>query len=85
MDNSILKTLADNPLLVETVKGVLINEFEGMAVDDKLSDELLGQQTRARLVGIKKIMEAFKKIESYRTVAVQGGDKLNQARWCIIR
>lgn len=75
----ILKTIADNESLFNEVKGVVLREFELCDIDDRMGDEILGQQTRARLTGIKLVESAFKKIAKYKTVPEQP-KKIMQAR-----
>jgi len=77
--NPILKTLADNPLLLEATKQAVLDEFKPIEVSDTDDDVVLGQKTRALVVGMKKVSEAFKKIEKLKTVP-QSEERINQAR-----
>lgn len=64
----ILATFADNENLVQEVKKLLKSYF--MEIDtrtDNISDEMLGQAYRARLVGLQKIEEVFVEIAKHRT------------------
>ncbi len=68
-DKTILHLLADNPLLFDTVKELIEEQFETDArTDEAISDVQLGQIYRARLVGLQKVRDAFKEIASYRTM-----------------
>ncbi len=67
-DNThILKVLADNDQLMEAVKVFVQSKFtvEG---NESLSDEVLGQVTRARLTGLRKVEEAFQEIKKFKTI-----------------
>lgn len=81
MDKTILKIIADNPTLLETLKKHILDEFEieTPQADLGVTDEVLGQIFRARLVGKNKIEGAFKKVLNYRTIE-EGGEKRNEAR-----
>jgi hypothetical protein len=81
MDKDILKVIADNPSLTDALKKLLLAEFELETPQSDLgvTDEVLGQIFRARLVGKAKVESAFRKISSFKTeqdVAV----KVNLAR-----
>ena len=81
MDKSILKIIADNPSLTEVLKKHILDEFEIEApqADLGVTDEVLGQIFRARLVGKNKVESAFKKVMTYKTIEVEEG-KRNLAR-----
>lgn len=80
MDKQILQVLANNEALMEAVRDIIISKFEITDIQDGIIDDLrLGQMTRARLVGIKKINEAFKEINQYKTI-VDNPARINQAR-----
>ena len=66
--NEILKTIADNQALTEALKEVILKQFNEESVSTNLDNESLGQVTRARLDGIKKVNTAFIEIEKHRTV-----------------
>ncbi len=66
--NKILKSVADNPALIEALKDLLLKQFNEEDVSTNLTDESLGQITRARLEGISKINKAFSEIETLKTV-----------------
>ena len=80
-DPQILKLLADNPSLLETLKEFLEAKFdlETHRSDDTISDIQLGQMARARLVGLQKIEEAFKEIARMKSGSQSVG-KRNEAR-----
>lgn len=65
----VLKAFADNPLLFETVRSVILNKFR---LDDAqqlvgLEDKKIGEVIRARLDGRAKVEEAFKELSNYKT------------------
>lgn len=64
----VLKVIADNPLLLQAVRELLEKQFSEEVAFDSLSDEHIGQITRARVNGLKKIAAAFKEIEAYKSV-----------------
>lgn len=80
-DKEILKVVADNPALFEILKKVILDEFEAEAqqADLGVTDEVLGQIFRARLVGKNKVENAFKKIYTYRSIETVE-EKRNEAR-----
>ncbi|MBP9771419.1 MAG: hypothetical protein KBD16_00630 [Candidatus Pacebacteria bacterium] len=67
-DNPILKNIADNSELLSAVKEVVLGYFNEGPYSDGASDELLGQITRARISGRKKVEDAFLKIASMKTI-----------------
>lgn len=79
MDTTILKTIADNPALFKAVKEAVLAEFEIDKLDVNQPDDLLGQVVRSRLVGMRKVEEAFRKIEQCKTQEVLK-TKINEAR-----
>ena len=79
-NNQILKTIADNPLLEEALRKLLKKQFEFLPIPSaSLSDEILGQQTRARIVGMVAVNKAFEEIANYKTIPDQPESK-NPAR-----
>lgn len=64
-----LKTLANNPALLQALKEVILKEFNEDIYNGAMSNELLGQQVRARLEGKRRIEDVFYKIERYKTEA----------------
>lgn len=81
MDNKeIIKAVADNPILAKALKDLIAKYFTfDYGVNTKMTNESLGQVTRANVEGLKKIEQAFKEIENFKTVASQEG-KPNPAR-----
>jgi hypothetical protein len=65
----ILKSVADNREIFETLRKLFIDEFTKDEVNtlSGASDELLGQITRARLDGLRKVESVFRQIEAYKT------------------
>lgn len=68
MDKStILKTIADNPALMDELKKLLLEEFESEPIEVGFSNERLGELVKARLTGKSAVERAFSKILEYRT------------------
>lgn len=59
---STLRGIADNKELFEAVKATVLEQFAEVPYAEGASDELLGQITRARLVGRQKVEAAFRDI-----------------------
>lgn len=80
-NNELLKIVADNPNLFETLKTLILDEFEITPPQSDLGveDLVLGQILRARLVGKNKVESAFKKILTYKTME-EGVEKINRGR-----
>ena len=68
MPKNILQGFAEDQNLMDAVKEVILKHFAEVPYAEGASDELLGQLTRARMVGRTKINEAFKEIASYKVV-----------------
>lgn len=68
-DKDILKTLADNPLLFDTLKSFLLKRFTVDYKDfsDMVSNEHIGQVVRGNQYGQQGIEEAFKEIAALRS------------------
>lgn len=62
--NPILQIVADNQALFDALKNTIIDEFEiGETVLDSDHDDVkLGQMFRARLIGVRRVEDAFKRI-----------------------
>lgn len=58
-----LKTLADNKALMETVKAHILEQFKDDNTQPERSDQLLGQIYRAQLLGRATVEAAFQEIE----------------------
>ena len=70
--NDLLKIVADNPALSAALRELLMKQFGNDSVlEASMTDEQIGQITRARLAGIDKIEAAFKEIERFRSVPVR--------------
>lgn len=80
-NKELLAIIADNENLLEVLKQLLLDEFEVETpqADLGVEDVVLGQILRARLVGKKKIDDAFRKILTYKTV-IEEPEKINMAR-----
>ncbi len=67
MDKNILTGLADNPALLEEVKKTILEHFDDIPYEEGVSDEQLGQITRARIVGRIQVEKAFVKISEWKS------------------
>ncbi len=68
MRKETLRGLADNKELLAAVKETVLEHFAEVPYAEGASDELLGQITRARLVGRQKVEAAFAAIASCASV-----------------
>ncbi len=68
MDKNILSVLADNPQLLEALEKLLLKHFDLDQISLEQTNEEMGQAVRARLVGIYKVSQALKEIETHKTV-----------------
>lgn len=75
----ILSNVADNKELLEAVREVFLKQFSIDGLGAEVSDELLGQAVRARLVGVKGVEAAIKEIESFKTVKEKNSNGENPA------
>ncbi len=70
--DSPLKQIADNQLLLDALKAMLVKQFapptDYKDIPSAISDELLGQFLRARITGMNAIDEVFKEIATYKTI-----------------
>lgn len=64
---NILTVLADNEALLQATKELILKHFAEVPYAEGASDELLGQLTRARMVGRQKVEAAFKELEGYKS------------------
>ena len=78
MPKNILTPLADNEELLEAVKQVFLNQFSFDGLKSDMSNELLGQWTRAVLLNRKGVENACKEISKYASVP-QSTSKENPA------
>lgn len=67
-NDKILSNIADNPDLYAAVKDLFLKQFSIDELKYEVSDELLGQAVRARLVGIKAVEHACAEIMKHKTV-----------------
>jgi len=80
MPDQILKSVADNPILLEALKTIILAEFNDIeGVDVNKNNEDLGAVTRARLEGVRRLKIAFRKIEQLKSTS-SGFEKRNEAR-----
>ena len=80
-NTSILRSFADNALLVAAVKAVIMSRF---SMEDStqlygLDNESIGEVVRAKLDGRARVEDAFKDISHYRT-SQKVAEKVNPAR-----
>jgi len=68
LNQEVLKGIANNPDLLEAVKQTVLDQFVEIPYAEGASDELLGQITRARLVGRQKVEAAFHAIAALKTL-----------------
>lgn len=66
--NDLLKIIADNPALSAALRELLEKQFAEEVAFDSLSDEHIGQLTRTRVNGLKKIAAAFKEIDAHKSI-----------------
>lgn len=78
----LLKSLADNQALLDVLRKLLEEQFDILipTSDLGMNDLELGQATRARLVGLRKIEEAFKLITLCKSSSPVRGMGCNPAR-----
>lgn len=77
MDNkAILKAFADNQPLFYEVKKVIEEVFKTEEVNMQDSDEVIGQMTRARIDGMRRVEKAFKEIEKYKTPDLRNSEMM---------
>jgi len=81
--NELLKSIADNPALLNALKEVIEKRFKPEYFKGnsfyEVSDEQLGQIMRASLWGLKRIEEAFAEIEKNKSTP-EIPEKINRAR-----
>lgn len=79
MDKNLLKIIADNPALFDTLKNVLEEKFSVDSLEINMTNEVLGQMVRARIVGLRALEEGFKEIQRYKSLA-ERPPLINKAR-----
>lgn len=67
-EKEILSSFADNMVLFDAVRRVVLSEFKHDKIDVGMTNEMLGQKTRSRLEGTAKVDAAFKKIQAFKTL-----------------
>lgn len=65
---TILKTIADNPVVMDELKKLFMDEFALTDLKVTDSNELLGQTLKAHLLAKNVIESVFDKILQYKTV-----------------
>jgi len=76
---AILKTIADNPQLLQALKEIISKPFYVEEIKSDMSNEQIGQLTRSRIDGLRKVEEGFREIEKYKTLQTEV-TMLNPAR-----
>lgn len=80
MENrELLKSLADNPALMQLLRELLEKHFSVDNLEATESDIILGQLVRARLVGLKAVEDAMKEIAQCKSIPASV-DKLNPGK-----
>lgn len=79
MDKSILKALADNPLLLAVLKQTIEEKFSLDNLNHNLDNETLGQTVKARLEGLARMTEVYREINNYKSTPNEP-PKINGAR-----
>lgn len=64
----VLKIIADNPVLLDELRAVLLKHFSVDRVDTTLPNDRIGEVVRARIDGQSLIEAALKEIERCKTV-----------------
>lgn len=78
--NDLIRSFVNNKEVFEVVKNAVLDRFREEKVDPKiLSDEQIGQITRARLDGLERVEAVFREMERYR-VQPTPPEPLNPAR-----
>ena len=78
-DKAILRGVADNPAMLEAIKKVIVGKFSVDEISTRQSNELMGQQIRARIEGLHLVEEAFREIAHCATTQLRV-EVLNPAR-----
>ena len=80
-DESILRQIADNKALFDAVKDVIRKQFlyDELEHMQTVSDERIGQITRARIDGLRKVEDGFGEIAKHKT-SIEKPEDANPAR-----
>ena len=71
-EDALLKVIADNPALTDALKVKFLGKFSLRKIEHKgIDDAVIGQMTRARLVGREMVEEAFAEIARLKTISSQ--------------
>ena len=70
LNKEILKGLADNPALFAALKELIYEKFAMDQISTSMNNEVIGQIVRANIEGKKKVEDAFREIEQYKTAPV---------------
>lgn len=79
MDKAVLKSIADNPVLLNAVRDIILKQFSLDEINVNQSNDEMGQVVRARIVGLRKVADGFREIETYKTIKLKSEGK-NPAR-----
>lgn len=81
MENKdILKIIADNHLLCETVRELIASYMKADNRTEGVSDVQLGQEYRAQLTGLRALDSAFRDIAKYKTGGSEDIGRVNRGR-----
>jgi hypothetical protein len=75
---ALLKSFAENELLLNAVRSAILEQFKDEVTDD-MDDKRIGEIVRANISGKKKVEQAFTKFQSYKTLSEEK-PTLNPAR-----
>lgn len=68
-DKTILQSIADNQAQLKALRELFGKYFTfDYGINTKMTNESLGQITRANVEGLKRVDLAFKELENYKTV-----------------
>lgn len=65
---ALLKSFAENELLLNAVKSAVLEQFKDEVTDD-MDDKRIGEIVRANISGKKKVEQAFIKFQSYKKLS----------------
>ena len=78
--DKVLESFANSPLLFDVVHTFLKESFgTDVTLTSGMTNELLGEKTRARLEGIATVDDAFRRMKNYKSVKNNTPEK-NPAR-----
>lgn len=69
MNKDLITALANNQALLDSLKEVLYSHFKEDEISTDMTNENIGQVTRARVDGRKRLDAAFQEIERHKSFA----------------